>query len=189
MQALQAHLKTGKEIGDFMDPVKIIKEIGIKEGMSVSEFGSGAGFFSILIGQRVGSEGHVYSLDIRESALDSVRSKARSNNLSNIETVHTNLEVVGSSGLPDNSQDMVLLANVLFQSKKKEEIIKEAYRVLKKGGKLVVIEWAKGSGGFGPPDHYRTDDIAMQSLVIEVGFLFEHKLSTGRFHYGLVFKK
>lgn len=167
----------------------MIGSFGLKEGMSVSEFGSGSGYFSILIAQYVGPTGKVYALDVLESALDSVRSKAKAEQLTNIETIHTNLEVVGSSGLPDESQDVVLIANVLFQSTKKVDIINEARRVLKPAGTLVVIDWAKGTNGFGPPDHLRTDDVAMQALVTGVGFVFQRALPAGKFHYGLLFKK
>src|SRR3989338_6359409 len=146
-----------KGSGGFMHPEKIVGEFGIKEGMSIADFGSGAGYFTIILGRMVGEDGKVYALDIQETSLDNVRVKARAVDLKNIETIRTNLEVVGSSGLPDNSQDIVLLANILFQSDKKAEIILEAKRALKNSGRLVLIDWKFGTGGFGPPDELRTD--------------------------------
>src|SRR3989344_4977655 len=107
--------------------------------MMIADFGSGAGYFTILLAQRVGEDGRVYALDIQESALDNVRVKAKAAGLENVETARSNLEVPGSSGLADSSQDMVLLAHILFQSEQKKEIIREAVRVLKSGGMLVVI--------------------------------------------------
>jgi len=158
-------------------------------GMSVADFGSGAGYFTILIGERVGREGRVYALDIMESALDSVRAKAKSAGLENVETIRGNLEVPGSSGLADQSQDIVLMANILFQSDKKVEIGREAKRVLKDGGLLIVIDWKKGAGGFGPPDSLRTDETAMHSLIVGEGLVFERSFGAGQFHFGLIFKK
>ncbi len=172
-----------------MNPDKIVSEFGIKEGMMIADFGSGAGFFSTLLGQRVGPNGKVFALDIQESALDNVRVKAKAAGLENVETIRSNLEILGSSGLADNSQDVVLLANILFQSEKKGEIIKESIRVLKNGGSLVVIDWKMGAGGFGPPDDLRTDEIAMRSLVLGEGLVFENDIDAGQFHYGMIFKK
>ncbi len=182
-------LPNSKGTGGFMNPDKIVAGFGISEGMTVADFGSGAGYFTILLGQKVGKNGKVYALDIQESALDNVRVKAKAAGLENIETIRSNLEVLGSSGLADNSQDMVLLANILFQSEQKADIIKEAVRVLKSGGFLVVIDWKRATGGFGPPDNLRTDDIAMRSLILGEGLVFENDIDAGQFHYGMKFKK
>ncbi len=178
-----------KGTGGFMDPNKIVAGFGIKEGMMIADFGSGAGYFTILLAQRVGVEGKVFALDVQESALDNVRVKAKAAGLENVETIRSNLEVAGSSGLADNSQDMVLLANILFQSEQKGDIIKEAIRVLKNAGSLVVIDWKRTAGGFGPPDNLRTDDVAMRSLVMGEGLIFENDIDAGQFHYGMKFKK
>lgn len=175
--------------GGFLNPDLIINEFALQPGMSVADFGSGAGYFTILIGEMVGEDGRVYALDIMESALDSVKEKAKAVGLKNIETVRANLEVLGSSGLTDQSQDMVLSANILFQSEKKSEIMREARRVLKDGGSLVIIDWKKAAGGFGPPDNLRTDDKAMRSLAVGEGFMFERDFNAGQFHYGMLFRK
>lgn len=172
-----------------MNPDKIVSEFGIKEGMMIADFGSGAGYFTILLAKRVGANGKVFALDIQESALDNVRVKAKAAGLENVETIRSNLEVPGSSGLANNSQDMVLLANILFQSDLKKEIIKEAIRILKSTGSLVVIDWKRTAGGFGPPDNLRTDEIAMRSLVLGEGLVFENEIDAGQFHYGMKFKK
>ena len=185
VSGLGSHLGTG----GFMNPDKIVSEFGIKEGMMIADFGSGAGYFTILLAKRVGADGKIFALDIQESALDNVRVKAKAAGLENVETIRSNLEVLGSSGLADNSQDIVLLANILFQSEQKAEIIKEAVRVLKDGGFLVVIDWKRAAGGFGPPDNLRTDEIAMRSLVLGEGLVFENDIDAGQFHYGLKFRK
>ena len=182
--------------GGFLNPDSIVSEFGVKERMNIADFGSGAGYFTILMAERTGKEGRVYALDIMESALDSVREKARAVGLENIEAIRTNLEVLGSSGLSDQSQDIVLLANILFQSEKKVEIIREAKRVLKDNGSLVIIDWKKGAGampdgrqGFGPPDSLRTDEVAMRSLATDEGLIFERSFDAGQFHFGGIFHK
>ena len=176
--------------GGFMDPGKIVEGFGLSEGMKVADFGSGAGYFTILMAQKVGDSGVVTAVDILNSSLETLRAKAKMSGLSNIQTVRSNLEVLGSSGLQNDSQDVALLANILFQNSNKQAIIQEAKRVTKPGGSLIVIDWRKGTGGFGPPDGLRTDEEEMQRLLLASdGFKFSGPIDAGIFHYGMMFKK
>lgn len=175
--------------GGFMDPDRVADSFGISQGMKIADFGCGSGYFTISLAQRTGPLGRVYGLDVVESALDSVRAKARVSGLDNIETIRANLEMIGSSGLANESQDIVLLANILFQSNKKDNILDEAKRVLKSGAKLILIDWKKGAGGFGPPDEIRLNSVEIEESVKSKGFVFEYPIDAGQFHFGLIFSK
>ena len=175
--------------GGFLDPDIIAGGFGIKKGMKVADFGCGAGYFTISLANETGPDGKVYALDVQENALDNVRTKVRAQGLENVETIRTNLEVVGSSSLVDGSQDIVLLANILFQSNKKSNIIREAKRVLKAGGKMILIDWEKGAGGFGPPDDLRPASEEMRKFAEKEGLVFERSIDAGQFHFGLIFRK
>lgn len=157
--------------------------------MKIADFGSGSGYFTILIAKIVGESGLVTAVDIMETALDTVRAKTKSEGLKNIDTVKSDLEILGGSGLKDESQDMVLLANILFESSKKENIIRESRRVLKPNEQLIVIDWKKGVWGFGPPDNLRTDNQKMKEMVNGLGFEFSKDIDAGLFHYGMIFIK
>ena len=172
-----------------MDPGKLVESFGIISGMKIADFGCGAGYFTIFLAQKTGPSGRVYGLDVVESALDSVRAKARVSGLNNVETIRANLEMSGSSGLANESQDVVLLANILFQSNKKEDILEETKRVLKSGGRLIIIDWQKRGGGFGPPDDLRLDQTNTREMTREKGFEYERSVEAGQFHFGLIFKK
>jgi ubiquinone/menaquinone biosynthesis C-methylase UbiE len=175
--------------GSFLDVQTVVLGIGVVPGMRVADFGCGAGIFTIELAKKVGKDGHVYALDVQEPPLETVREKARTEGLVNIETIRANLEVAGGSSLPENSQDVVLMANILFQSSKKADILKEAKRILKSGGVLVMIEWKKGVGGFGPPENLRTDTDALQSIATSEGFVIERTVNAGQYHLGLIFRK
>ena len=175
--------------GGFLDPLNIVEQFGIREGMKVADFGSGGGYFAIYMAERVGSSGKVYALDILEEKLDNLRARARSQGLENIETIRTNLEVLGSSSLLDSSQDLVLISNVLFQSRKQEDIIKEGVRVLKTKSSFIIIDWNKGTGGFGPPDDLRPSQESVKVAAERQGLTFVRALDTGQFHFGLIFNK
>lgn len=175
--------------GGFLDPQKIVNSFGITESMRIADFGSGAGYFTIIMAKIAGESALVSAVDILDSALDQVRTKAKNEGLRNIQTIRANLEIFGGSGLDNDSQDIVLLANILFQSDQKSEIVKEAKRVLRPGGRLILIDWRQGTGGFGPPDNLRLDEEAMRSLVTQQDFQFVSTIDTGSFHYGLIFQK
>ncbi|MEK7600863.1 MAG: methyltransferase domain-containing protein [Patescibacteria group bacterium] len=173
----------------FLDTSASLKDVGIREGMHVADFGCGTGFYTIQLGQRVGPHGEVIAIDVQHEPLESVRARAQAAGLENIRTVRADLEVSKSTGIPDVVLDAVTVANVLFQSQKKGQILQEAHRVLKTDGRLVVVEWAKGAGGMGPPDDMRTSVDDMRAIVQKEGFIFERNADAGAFHYILVFKK
>ncbi|MBX4211738.1 MAG: methyltransferase domain-containing protein [Candidatus Yanofskybacteria bacterium] len=129
------------------------------------------------------------TLDVQEEPLEATRARAKAANLSNVEFVRANLEVPGSSSLADNSQDIVLVANILFQSPKKSEIVHEAKRVLKDNGQLVMVEWKKGTKGLGPPDEMRLDEETTKQLVIHEGLTVQKEMPAGQFHFALISKK
>ena len=106
-------------IKDPIDPVRIVEGVGVTPGMQVADFGCGSGHFTILFSKKVGKDGKVSALDIQEAPLDAVRERAKSEGLTNIETIRGNLEVLGGSSLHENSQDLVWMANMLFQNQKK----------------------------------------------------------------------
>ena len=116
---------------DFLDPEAIIEKLDIHPGMRIGDFGSGSGFMALSLAKKVGDSGIIYAVDILDSALETLRAKANALGLANIQTLRGNLEVPGGSGLNDESQDLVLLVNILFQNDKKDAIAREAKRVLK----------------------------------------------------------
>ena len=175
--------------GGFMNPDIIVESFGLLSGMKVADFGSGSGYFTILIAKKIGENGVVTAVDIMENALETVRARASAGGLNNLQTIRADLEVLGGSGLADNSQDVVLLANILFQSNKRPEIAREAKRVLASGGFLIFIDWKKGGGGLGPPEANRVDAQEIKSIFENEGLSFVRAVDAGAFHYGMIYKK
>lgn len=129
------------------------------------------------------------AVDILEAALETVRERASGAGLKNIQLVRANLEVIGSTFLADDSQDFVLLANVLFQNDQKLEIIKEAKRILRPGAKLAIVDWEKGVGGLGPPDEFRTPKESILGLASQEGLSYEKDIVVDAYHFGMMFRK
>ena len=175
--------------GSFMDPYRTAAQFGISGGMRIADLGAGNGYFTLAMAKLVGESGSITAVDVLSNPLYTIESKAKIEGLTNIRTQKGNLEIEGGSGLSGNSQDIVLLKNVLFQSQNKDSIIKEAARILKENGKLIIIDWLKGAGGLGPPDNLRTDLGYIQQEVGDIGFRMEKSIEADKFHYGFLFRK
>ena len=174
--------------GEFLHPETVLKQLGVRKGMKVADFGCGAGYFAMLFGKIVGEEGKVAAVDVMEEALQSVRSKMQIEKIGNVNAIRGNLEVMGGSKLDNESQDLVFLANVLFQSNKKLEILKEASRVAKIGGVVVLINW-KPNVPLGPSADLKFSPETAKELAEKAGLKLEKEFSAGNYHYGLIFKK
>jgi ubiquinone/menaquinone biosynthesis C-methylase UbiE len=175
--------------GGFLHPEKILRQIGVYDGIKAADFGCGRGYFSIPLAKMI-PNGMVYSFDVVDEALQVVRSKAKIEGISNIQTTRANLEIKGSSGLEDNSMDLVILANILYQSHKKKEIIQEAKRVIKEKGKIVLIEWIADSSLAPKGGWEMVSRKEAQKIAEGAGLDLDNELGeVDHQHYGLVFKR
>jgi ubiquinone/menaquinone biosynthesis C-methylase UbiE len=177
------------DLKNFLDPKNIVEQIDIARGVAVADFGCGSGFFSLAFAEIIGESGKVYSLDVMPSALESVASKARLAGLSNIIPQRVNLEKEGGSKLPSESVDWVIMKDMLFQNNMKDIVVREALRVLKKGGKVLAVEWNDQNAPVGPDKKIRISKEELDKLAESQGFKKEKDLIAGDFHHGAVYIK
>ncbi|HXK36224.1 MAG TPA: methyltransferase domain-containing protein [Candidatus Paceibacterota bacterium] len=175
--------------GGFLDTRKVVAALGVTPGMHVADLGCGSGYFSIELARAVGPTGSVAAVDVMQEPLQSVMTKSEAQGLGNIRTIRADLEVAGSTQIADRTLDLSLLANILFQSQKKDTIIREAVRILKPGGRLVIMDWKKGAVGFGPSDDFRTTKEEFQQLAEEQGATFDREVDGGPYYIVLIFTK
>ena len=157
--------------------------------MIVADFGAGGGYFSIPAARLVGENGKVYAIDIQKSSLDLIKSKANLEHLLQVETVWADLELPKGSRLLDNASDLVIISNILFQTEKKLDILREAWRIVRSGGHLVILEWDETPFPAGPPLILRIPKSLSKRLASDAGFELEKEFEAGSHHYGLLFKK
>lgn len=175
---------------ELINAMEVLKRVGVEQGMKVGDLGcGGAGHFTLQAAKMVGKSGIVYGVDVLKSALGSLEELAKSAGIYNIKPVWSDLEIFGATDIKNETLDIVLLINILFQATKRVAIIKEATRMLKRDGKLLIIDWKKTGAPFGPPVDMRVDPEKIKDVAIETGLKLEKEFEAGNYHYGLIFKK
>lgn len=169
----------------FLNPNIVIQQLGLKDDMSVAEFGCGSGGFTVPLARRL-DEGIVYAIDILPEPLSALKSRLRLENLKSVRIIRSDLEKPRGSTLAEQSVDVVVIPNTLFQAENKNSIIAEAERILKKGGILAVIDW-NSDAVTGPEEKVSKEDVLGMAKTNNLKFLIE--IEAGSYHYGVVFKK
>jgi len=112
--------------------MNILKEVGIKPGFQVLDYGCGPGSYVMPLAELMGESGKIYALDIHPLAIQKVKKLITKKHLTNVETIHSDCK----TGLPDNSIDVVLLYDILHELSNPDAVLEELHRILKPKGIL-----------------------------------------------------
>jgi ubiquinone/menaquinone biosynthesis C-methylase UbiE len=173
----------------FSDPKHNLEQFMIGEGTKLVEFGAGSGHYALEAGKMVGESGKVFAIDVQPALLERIKTLAKENNLNNIDTITADLEQKGGSKLKDGSCDAGIVANVLFQIEDKGSFTEEVARVIRSGGKVLVVDWTDSFGGLGPHPKDIVSTDAVQRLFEERGFSVEKNIYAGDHHFGIIMRK
>lgn len=110
---------------------------GVKEGDTVLDLGSGAGFDLILAAKKVGPNGYVIGVDMTEAMIEKARANIRAEGLTNVEIRYGLIEQLP---VEPASVDWVISNCVINLSPEKSRVFSEIHRVLKPGGQMLVSD-------------------------------------------------
>lgn len=132
-------------------PEKIVDYLAIKKGDIVADIGAGTGYFTVILSKKIGEEGKVYAVDIKDWLIDYIEKRVQKKGLNNIKVI---LSKQDDPLLPESSVDLVFMCNTYsflfmggspnFIIKSREDYLKKLNAILKKGGRLAIVEIQQG---------------------------------------------
>ena len=173
----------------FSAPEKNVDQLELAPNQVVADFGAGSGAYTMAVAKALKGTGRVYAIEVQQGLLTTLQNTCKDQHIGNVSFIWGNIELRGGSKLGDNTCDLVILSNVLFQAPDKKAVIEEARRVLRPSGKLLLIDWTASFNNMGPTTEQVFPEMEAKKLAEDERFSFEKSIDAGNFHYGLVFRK
>ncbi len=163
----------------WQDPERLIDWLALSGNETIIDVGSGTGFIALPLARHLPG-GSVTGVDISSQMRDLLVAKAAEQGRSNITALVTDGETIE---LPDRTADIVLLANVWHELSDADALIKEFRRLLKVGGRLVVVDWKAEDTPVGPPVTERISQDEAVAALAGYGFKLKSEPALYPYHY------
>jgi ubiquinone/menaquinone biosynthesis C-methylase UbiE len=168
----------------------ILNKIAVKDNDVIAELGCGHfGYFVWPLAKLLGKNSTLYAVDVIPSVLEEIKKRAHTENLPQVKTIWSNLEIFKGTPIESSSIDKALLINVLNQSEKKVEILQETVRLLKRNGKLLVIDWKRDASLFGPKLEHRLNLETFKQVVPKLSLTIIEEFEVGENYHAFLLKK
>ena len=165
-----------------LDPEKIWAFIDFDNPMNIVDIGAGTAYITQALAKKK-PNAKIEAFDIEPVMVDEMKKVLSDNN-----NISPHLMEENKIDTPDDFADVVWLINLFHELHKPHKLLREIKRILKPGGKLLIIDWAKKPEACesGPPFDHRVDEATITSLMIEADF--RNILTTYEFtdHLGIV---
>jgi len=168
----------------FLNPVEVLKQVKLKKNMVAADFGCGSGGWAIPLA-KILTKGKVYAIDILEEPLSALLGKTKLEKLFNIKTIRADVEK--GAGLPEESCDLVLMTNLLFECEDKKKVLEEGKRVLKKEGEILIVDWEKDNPLTKEIEWLPIEEI--KKIAKELDLRLKKEFSANPYHWGLILEK
>ncbi len=168
----------------FLKPVEILNKLELRDDAVAADFGCGSGGWALPLA-KILEEGKVYAVDILEEPISALKSKAKLQKIINIETMLADVEK--GVAIPSETCDLVLMTNLLFECEDKKAVLAEGKRVLKPGGRILVVDWIKDNPLTKQIEYVSFDEI--RNIARGLGLKLEKEFPAGAYHQAVVFSK
>jgi len=178
--------RPGRELYDRREDV--VRTLNLRTGMRIADIGAGTGLYTRLFAREVGGEGRVYAVDVAESFVSSILREARAQGLQNVIGV---VNSQATTGLPDDSVDLVFLADTYHHFERPMDMLASIYRALRPGGELAIIDFHRDPASSSPwvMQHTRAGRDEVRQEVELAGFRYAGEETFLRGNFFLRFRK
>lgn len=175
-------------------PGETLRSLGLSDGDSVVEVGSGNGYFA-LPAARIAEPAPVYAVELDRELLEEAAELAEMNGIGNLVTVHADATSLSDHLPGTGTVGVVLVANILHGVEDEASLGRETREALSSDGRLVVVNWRDvpmeettvGDEPRGPPTELRMSPVETEEAIVEAGFEVLRSVELPPYHYATVF--
>ena len=151
---------------NFQNPDLIWEKMALKSPRLLIEIGAGTGFFTLPFSEKM-KTGKIYACDISRDMLAWMKSNFPETYAGAV--IPTEMEE-STVPLPDSCADLVYMTNLHHELEEPERMMTETYRLLKSGGKIMIIDWNE-KAPFGPPPSIRVAKATIYTQIKDAGYV------------------
>ena len=198
MEPENGHRAHGFSSAFFLDSDEIIQELDLKGDETFMEAGCGDGHNAIKVLEDYNHKGTVYAVDVYDASIEDMDKYKKKNNVENLVNIEADI-TEGIPGVDDESIDVVLMVNVFHgfkASRKMDEAVDELARIVKKDGKIAIMDYKPWDVPKGPPTQFRSSPEDLEKLFNNHGlkktYLNEEigeDIPEGKSHFLIMFGK
>jgi ubiquinone/menaquinone biosynthesis C-methylase UbiE len=148
---------------EWQKPDEVVAALALRPGYIVADLGAGPGYFSLRLARKVGKRGRVFAVDVEPSILTVLRERLAAQKIERITPV---LGLPDDPLLPEASCDRVLSVNAYHHYPDGPAALRHMARLLRRSGRLAVIDFHKRESPMGPPLEER---VAREDFLRDVG--------------------
>ena len=198
MKSKNGHRAHGFSSVHFLDSDEIIRELDLRGDEVFMDAGCGDGHNAIKILEDYNHKGLVYAVDVYDASIEDMQTYKDENDVENLINIEADI-TDGIPGVDDESVDVILMVNVFHgfkASRKLDEAVKELERIVKKDGKIAIMDYKAWDVPKGPPTKYRSSPQDLEMLFNKYGlnkiYLNEdigEDIPEGKSHFLIMFGK
>ncbi len=170
---------------EYLKPDLIWEKAGLPNASVLVDIGAGTGFFALLFSRKM-KKGKVYACDISDKMISWMNGNLPAESKGIV--IPTKMEET-SVPLSGGIADLVYMINLHHELEDPLLILKESFRLLKKGGKVIVIDWKKEDTPEGPPIGHRVEEETIENHMHGAGVCEIIKYRDLPYHYFLIGRK
>lgn len=149
-------------------PDRVIAALNLKPGQKVADVGAGTGYFSVRLAKSTAKPA-VFAVDLEPKMVEHLTKRAAAEHLPNVRAV---LASTTSPNLPE-PVDVVLIVDTYHHIGSRAAYFGALKNRLRPGGRVAIIDFRKGGGGEGPPEHFRFTPEQIGAEMAQAGFVLD----------------